>query len=177
MRVPERRHRKRHLRRASTCPFPAVIPTDYIAHLPARLAFYQRLSNITDRDHIPAVRADMQDRFGPLPPVVENLLSVTDLRCLGSSAGVESIAGAGDGIVTVVFRQPVGDARFALQNKMGPGVRVGRRDMEIRTAGDADHGMTRIARALRRVVAFRERDAGSPVRRFNSRPTCGVGPD
>ena len=96
----------------------------------------------------------MQDRFGPLPPVVENLLSVTDLRCLGASAGVESIAGAGDGIVTVVFRQPVGDARFALQNKMGPGVRVGRRDMEIRTAGDADHGMARIARALRRVVAF-----------------------
>ena len=133
---------------------PAVIPTDYIAHLPARLAFYQRLSNITDRDHIPAVRSDMQDRFGPLPPVVENLISITDLRCLGANAGVESIVGAGDGIVTVVFRQPVGDARFALQNKMGPGIRVGRRDMEIRTAGDSDHGLVRIARALRRVVAF-----------------------
>ena len=135
-------------------PVPAVIPTEYIAHLPARLAFYQRLSNITDRDHIPAVRADMQDRFGPLPPVVENLLAVTDLRCLGVAAGVESIAGGGDGIVTVVFRQPVGDARLALQNKMGPGVRVGRRDMEIRTAGDGDHGVARIARALRRVVSF-----------------------
>ncbi len=135
-------------------PVPAVIPTDYIGHLPARLAFYQRLSNITDRDHIPAVRADMQDRFGPLPPVVENLLSITDLRCLGAAAGVESIVGAGDGIITVVFHQPVGDARFALQNKMGPGVRVGRRDMEIRAAGDADHGVARIARALRRVVAF-----------------------
>ena len=133
---------------------PAVIPTDYIAHLPARLAFYQRLSNITDRDHIPAVRSDMQDRFGPLPPVVENLISITDLRCLGANAGVESIVGAGDGIVTVVFRQPVGDARFALQKKMGPGIRVGRRDMEIRTAGDSDHGLARIARALRRVVAF-----------------------
>ncbi len=135
-------------------PVPAVIPTDYIAHLPARLAFYQRLSNITNRDSIPAVRADMQDRFGPLPDVVENLLAVTDLRCLGASAGVESIDGSGDGIVTVVFRQPVGDARFALQNKMGPGIRVGRRDMEIRTAGDADHGLARIARALRRVVSF-----------------------
>ncbi len=135
-------------------PVPALIPTDYIAHLPARLAFYQRLSNVTEREHIPAVRADMQDRFGPLPPVVENLLSVTDLRCLGASAGVESIVGAGDGVVTVVFRQPVGDARFALQNKMGPGIRVGRRDMEIRTSGDADHGVARIARALRRVVSF-----------------------
>ena len=137
-------------------PVPAVIPTDYIAHLPARLAFYQRLSNIVDREQIPTVRSDMQDRFGPLPQTAENLLAVTDLRCLGTAAGAESIAGGSDGIATVVFRQPVGDARFALQGRMGPGIRVGRRDMEIRTAGDSDHGLARIGRALRRVVAFVE---------------------
>ena len=135
-------------------PAPAQIPQEYIAHLPARLAFYQRLSNITDRAQIAQVRADMQDRFGPLPEAVENLLTVTDLRCLGAAAGAESISGAGDGIITVVFRQPVGDARQALQNKMGPGIMVGRRDMEVRTAGDADLGMTRLARALRRVISF-----------------------
>ena len=135
-------------------PTAAFIPVGYIGHLPARLAFYQRLTNITDRDQIPTVRADLQDRFGPLPPEVDSLLAVTDLRCLGMAAGVESIAGAGDGIVTVVFRQPVGDARVALQNRMGTGIRVGRRDIEIRTAGDADHGIARIARALRRVIAF-----------------------
>ena len=137
-------------------PIPAVIPTEYVAHLPARLAFYQRLSNITDRGQLSAVRADMQDRFGPLPEIVENLLTVTDLRCLAAAAGAEAIAGGGDGIITVVFRQPVGDARQALQNKMGPGIKVGRRDMEIRTAGDTDHGMARLARALRRVVSFVE---------------------
>ena len=137
-------------------PAPAVIPEEYIAHLPARLAFYQRLSNITDRELIPPVRSDMQDRFGPLPESVENLLAITDLRCLGANAGVESIAGANDGIVTVVFRQPVGDVRLALQKKMGPGVKVGRRDMEVRTAGDTDYGLARLARALRRVVSFIE---------------------
>ena len=160
-------------------PIPAVIPAEYIAHLPARLAFYQRLSNIVDRERIPAVRADMQDRFGPLPEVVENLLTVTDLRCLGAAAGVESISGGGDGIVTVEFRQPVGDARQALQNKMGPGVKVGRRDMEIRTAGDADFGMARLARALRRVVSFVEEmreamlaaQAGSPAQEGPDRET------
>ena len=137
-------------------PIPALIPPEYIAHLPARLAFYQRLSSITDRAHIDAVRADMQDRFGALPEAVENLLAVTDLRCLGTAATAESIVGAGDGIITVVFRQPVGDARQALQNKMGPGIKVGRRDMEVRTAGDTDYGMARLARALRRVAAFIE---------------------
>ena len=133
---------------------PAFIPPSYIDHMPARLAFYQRLSNITDRAQIAAVQADMEDRFGPLPPEVSHLLAITDLRCLGAAAGVESIAGGSDGIITVVFRHPVGDARQALQNKMGPGIRVGRRDMEVRTAGDTDFGMARLGRALRRVASF-----------------------
>ncbi len=132
----------------------AYIPPDYIAHMPARLAFYQRLSNIADRTQIPAVQADMEDRFGPIPQEVSNLLAVTDLRCLGTAAGVESISSASDGIITVVFRHPVGDARQALQNKMGRGIRVGRRDMEVRTAGDTDFGMARLGRALRRVASF-----------------------
>ena len=157
-------------------PVPASIPTDYVAHLPARLAFYQRLSNVTNRDNIPAVRADLQDRFGPLPPMVENLLAVTDLRCLGASAGVESIAGGGDGIVTVVFRQPVGDARLALQNKLGTGIRVGRRDMEIRTAGDADHGLARIARALRRVVSFIDEMQAALTAANPDQPTANTDP-
>ena len=122
--------------------------------MPARLAFYQRLSNITDRAQIAAVQADMEDRFGPLPPEVVHLLAITDLRCLGSAAEVESMASSSDGVITVVFRHPVGDARQALQNKMGRGIRVGRRDMEVRTAGDTDFGMARLGRALRRVAAF-----------------------
>ena len=133
---------------------PAFIPPGYIEHMPARLAFYQRLSNITDREQIAAVQADMEDRFGPAPQEVSHLLAITDLRCLGSTAGVESIATGSDGIITVVFRHPVGDARQALQNKMGPGIRVGRRDMEVRTAGDTDFGMARLGRALRRVASF-----------------------
>ena len=135
-------------------PAPAFIPSGYIDHVPARLAFYQRLSNITDRAQIAAVQADMEDRFGPLPQEVGHLLAITDLRCLGAAAGVESMTSGSDGIITVVFRHPVGDARQALQNKMGPGIRVGRRDMEVRTAGDTDFGMARLGRALRRVASF-----------------------
>ena len=137
-------------------PIPASIPDDYIAHLPARLAFYQQLAGISRRDRIAPVQAELQDRFGPLPPSVANLLAVTDLRCLGAAAGVEAMTGGNDGVITVIFRQPVGDARQPLQNRMGPGVKVGRRDLEIRTAGDTDYGITRLGRALRRVIAFVE---------------------
>ena len=137
-------------------PIPASIPQDYIAHLPARLAFYQRLAQLTDRGRISAVRTEMQDRFGPPPPEVDNLLAVTDLRCLGAAAGVESITTQTPGIITVVFRHPVGDARMALQNALGSAVKVGRRDIEVRVGSDSDHGLSRLGRALRRVIAFVE---------------------
>jgi transcription-repair coupling factor (superfamily II helicase) len=137
-------------------PVPASIPEDYIAHLPARLAFYQRLSQITDRSRIADVRSDLEDRFGPLPAQAENLLAVTDLRCLGAAAGVESLTTTAEGFVTAVFRQAVGDARLALQKTLGAGIRVGRRDLEIRVAGDPDYGLARLGRALRRVIAFVE---------------------
>ena len=135
-------------------PIPASIPEEYVAHLPARLAFYQRLSRITDRGEIAGVKAELEDRFGPAPAAVENLLAITDLRCLGTAAGVDSIAGGSDGIIAVVFRSPVGDARDALQNRMGPGIRVGRRELEVRTLGDTDYGVARLGRALRRVASF-----------------------
>ena len=135
-------------------PIPASIPEDYVAHLPARLAFYQRLSRITDRSEIAGVKSELEDRFGPIPAPVENLLSITDLRCLGTAAGAETIAGDPDGIITVTFRSPVGDARDALQTRMGQGIRVGRRDLEVRTLGDTDYGIARLARALRRVASF-----------------------
>ena len=135
-------------------PIPASIPEEYVAHLPARLAFYQRLARITDRSEIAGVKSELEDRFGPTPAPVDNLLSITDLRCLGAAAGAESIAGDADGIISVIFRSPVGDARDALQNRMGQGIRVGRRDLEVRTLGDTDYGIARLGRALRRVASF-----------------------
>ena len=66
---------------------PAFIPPGYIRAHAARLAFYQRLSNITDRSQIAAVQSDMEDRFGPVPQEVGHLLAITELALPGLDRG------------------------------------------------------------------------------------------
>ena len=53
---------------------PVLIPEDYVADLPVRLALYRRLAEIEDEREIEAFGAELVDRFGPLPEEVEHLL-------------------------------------------------------------------------------------------------------
>ena len=53
---------------------PVLIPEDYVADLPVRLALYRRLAELEDEREIEAFGAELIDRFGPLPEEVEHLL-------------------------------------------------------------------------------------------------------
>ena len=53
---------------------PVLIPEDYVADLPVRLALYRRLAELEDEREIEAFGAELVDRFGPLPEEVEHLL-------------------------------------------------------------------------------------------------------
>ena len=54
---------------------PVLIPEDYVADLPVRLALYRRLAELDDDRDIEAFGAELVDRFGPLPEEVRYLLA------------------------------------------------------------------------------------------------------
>jgi transcription-repair coupling factor (superfamily II helicase) len=59
---------------------PAFIPESYIADENQRLVFYRRLAVIKGRTDLDEIVTELQDRFGPIPPLVDNLVRVMDLR-------------------------------------------------------------------------------------------------
>jgi len=59
---------------------PAYIPGDYVPDENQRLVFYRRLAGIRRTQDLDEIAAEMQDRFGPMPPLVDTLLKVMDLR-------------------------------------------------------------------------------------------------
>jgi len=75
---------------------PAHLPDAYVADHAAKLDVYRRLARVERPGEIPAVREELRDRFGPLPPEAERLLLVTELRALGARAGLETILVRGD---------------------------------------------------------------------------------
>ncbi len=86
-----------------TIGMPVLIPEDYVADLPVRLALYRRLAEIEDEREIDGFGAELADRFGPLPPEVAHLLQIVAIKSLCRRANVEKIDAGPKGAV-VSFR-------------------------------------------------------------------------
>jgi transcription-repair coupling factor (superfamily II helicase) len=137
-------------------PLPSSIPESYVSHLPTRLSLYQRFARVRDRREIQEIREELRDRFGPPPEVVENLLSLVDLRALAAGLDIESIVQSSEGI-TATFRDPVGSARTPLQRALGPSVSVGNTQMHISRRELGEQWLSRLTKILERLQVFRDR--------------------
>jgi len=83
-------------------PVTANLPTDYVARDDVRLEAYRRLAAVTTEAVIDDIRAEWEDRFGPLPPPAEGLIAVGRLRAECFRTGVREVVvakGAAGGII------------------------------------------------------------------------------
>jgi transcription-repair coupling factor (superfamily II helicase) len=60
--------------------FPAYIPASYIPDENQRLVFYRRLAAIRGRSDLDEIVNELQDRYGPIPPLADSFLRIMDLR-------------------------------------------------------------------------------------------------
>jgi len=70
---------------------PAFIPDDYIDISAEKIRLYKMLDALTDDREIDRISAQIEDRFGPAPQELKNLLDVVKIRNLGRSTGFEKI--------------------------------------------------------------------------------------
>ncbi|MCL2161290.1 MAG: transcription-repair coupling factor [Betaproteobacteria bacterium] len=61
---------------------PALLPTDYCPDVQERLTLYKRLANCDNEDELIALREELVDRFGELPPQTQALIETHRLRQL-----------------------------------------------------------------------------------------------
>ena len=68
-----------------------IIPDDYISSTTERLRIYSRLDNIKDEAALQEFKAMLEDRFGPLPEPVVELVNTVRLRWLAEELGFEKL--------------------------------------------------------------------------------------
>jgi transcription-repair coupling factor (superfamily II helicase) len=83
-------------------PIEASIPAGYITNDNQRLSVYKRLSLLQDEEAVEEIATELQDRFGPLPPSLLNLLEVIRLKIWLSTVSVQRFE-LRDGKVVVTF--------------------------------------------------------------------------
>ncbi len=89
---------------------PIMIPESYVRDLGVRLGLYKRIGGLETPEALLDMREELADRFGTIPPEVENLLKTVEIRQLCKKANIEKIdAGAKGFLITFhnnVFRAP-----------------------------------------------------------------------
>jgi transcription-repair coupling factor (superfamily II helicase) len=80
------------------------INADYIPEENQRLQMYKRVARVETESQLGDVGAELQDRYGPPPPPVRNLLDYASLKLLCIRVGVNAIERKRD-FVTFKFRQ------------------------------------------------------------------------
>jgi transcription-repair coupling factor (superfamily II helicase) len=150
-------------------PVDAYLPDDYVPEEAQKLELYRRLSKATDPAAVERVRAELVDRFGPLPTPAERLLEVAELRIDAEQAGIASLSREDR---QLVVRFPPEWSRAATARALAPtgpddplrtvagGFTYGSNQVRVRLPREADAAW-RITRALV------ERLAAVPVERLS----------
>ncbi len=97
------------------------IPTQYIAEENQRLRMYKRAAGVESEAQLEDVRKELQDRYGPIPTPVRNLLTASALKLLCERTGVLNIDRKRD-TVTIKFTEqatvdPERLAKFVAQTR------------------------------------------------------------
>jgi transcription-repair coupling factor (superfamily II helicase) len=79
------------------------IPAEYIPEENQRLRMYKRVAGVETESQLSDVGSELQDRYGPPPPAVRNLLDYASLKLLCMRVGVNAIERKRD-FVTFKFR-------------------------------------------------------------------------
>jgi transcription-repair coupling factor (superfamily II helicase) len=76
---------------------PALIPDDYLPDVNSRLILYKRIAAAANNAELRSLQVEMIDRFGLLPPQINNLFQVSRLRLRAQDLGIRSIEAGPEG--------------------------------------------------------------------------------
>ena len=72
-------------------PMSVHIPETYITEIDQRMTVYRRLARMSDLKEVADIKAELTDRYGPLPEPAQNLLIKIMLRIIAIKAGVKRL--------------------------------------------------------------------------------------
>ncbi|HJP71428.1 MAG TPA: transcription-repair coupling factor [Candidatus Limnocylindria bacterium] len=91
-------------------PGSAYLPDSYVEDSGAKLEAYRRFAHVRSDADAEALRADLRDRYGPIPPPVEGLFTAVRVRLAAEAAGVPEVR-VEDGQVTLKWAGRIPERR------------------------------------------------------------------
>ena len=113
-----------------------LIPDDYVENITERLSLYSRLDNCETEEELQAMETELTDRFGPLPPQVQELFITVRCRKLAVEMGFERMILKNDSLKCYFINRP--DSPYfesAVFNKILQYLQTGTNKARLKQAG------------------------------------------
>jgi transcription-repair coupling factor (superfamily II helicase) len=79
----------------------AYVPADYVPYEQAKIEVHRRVAGALEVADVERLREELEDRFGPVPEPVENLLALQRARIKFGQAGARTVSFRGDRLAVV----------------------------------------------------------------------------
>jgi transcription-repair coupling factor (superfamily II helicase) len=125
----------------------AYVPADYIPYEQAKIDVHRRVAGALEVADVEQLREELEDRFGPLPEPLQNLLALQRARIKFGQAGARTVSFHGDRLAVVPIALDSRRAKRLREELPEAMYESGRSQMSMRVAKDASERFPSVVRA------------------------------
>jgi transcription-repair coupling factor (superfamily II helicase) len=131
----------------------AYVPADYVGYEQAKIDLHRRTASAREVAEIEALRAELEDRFGPPPPPVENLLSIARARIKLGAAGARAVSVRAGRLHVTPIELDSSGVRELRERLPGAVYESGRSQVSVRVADEPEQRFVEILAAADAILA------------------------
>jgi transcription-repair coupling factor (superfamily II helicase) len=133
-------------------PVDAYVPGDYVPYEAAKIEIHRRVSGAREIANLMVLREELEDRFGPIPEPLDNLIKMQDARIKLGRAGAKDV-GFRQGRLTVSPIELDSRGAKALRAKLPEAIyESGRSTVAVRIPDDAEARFAGIVAAAEAIL-------------------------
>jgi transcription-repair coupling factor (superfamily II helicase) len=131
----------------------AYVPADYIPYEQAKIEVHRRVASAVEVADVERLREELEDRFGPVPEPVENLLALQRARIKFGQAGARTVSFRGDRLAVVPIELDSVRAKRLREELPEALYESGRSQVSVRVPKDGKERFPSVVRAADALLA------------------------
>ena len=132
----------------------AYVPADYIPYERAKIEVHRRVAGALEVADVERLREELEDRFGPVPEPVENLLALQRARIKFGQAGARTVSFRGDRLAVVPIELDSTRARRLREELPDALYEAGRSQVSVRVPKDGTERFPSVVKAADALLAI-----------------------
>jgi len=117
-------------------PVDAYVPGDYVPYEAAKIEIHRRVAGAREIANLIVLREELEDRFGPIPPPLENLIRLQDARIKLGRAGAKDVGFRGGQLTVSPIELDLKGSKALREGLPGAIYESGRSTVRVRVPDD-----------------------------------------